>query len=468
MSDSATSIERPSDVTARVDRTAAPPADARREFTFPRFDTYHLDNGLKVYLAPVGEVPLLSMELLTPAAAQHDPSPGVARMTAEMLDEGTERHSAMELAERIEDLGGDLSTGTGWNMSSVGVDVLSKHADEGLELIAETALGPTFPDDEVERLRDETLADLLRRRDQPTALASDAFQRALYGDSPYGTPILGTTEAVEALTRDDLRVFYERLYVPTGSALLVAGSFDEARVRERIDILFGSWRRPDGQSAEPPDPVIETREIRNAAGDYEIYLVDRPKASQSVLQMGCVGPPRSVDDFSHLILGNAIFGGKFSSRINLNLREKHGYTYGANSHLQRRRGPGPFFVRTSVATEHLGASAREVFAELDRMRAEPPSDEELRDTRDYVLGVFPTMVQKVSSLLLRLEALAVHRLDDDYYDGYVSRVEQITAEDVRSAFERYVDPRKFVVVAVGPASELRPQLEELGEVRTIG
>ncbi|MDA8019621.1 MAG: insulinase family protein [Thermoanaerobaculia bacterium] len=461
MSDSTTSVTDPR--RSIVDRSGVPPADQRREFIFPHFEKFRLENGLQVYLAPVGEVPLVSMELLTPAGAQHDSRPGIARLTAEMLDEGTERHSAMELAERVEDLGGDLSTSSGWNMSSVGVDLLSTHMDAGLELVAETALTPTFPDQEVERLRDEALADLLRRRDQPTALASDVFCRAVYGDSPYGTPILGTSESVERLTRDELQEFYRRLYVPAGSALIVAGSFDPHRVRERIEILFGNWQAPGSPGIEPEDPEIVPRKLDG----FEIYLVDRPRASQSVLQMGCVGPPRGQDDYTHLILGNAIFGGKFSSRINLNLRERHGYTYGANSHLQRRRGPGPFFVRTSVATEHLGASAREVFAELDRIRAEPPTDEELRDTKDYVLGVFPTLVQKVSSLMLRLEALAVHRLDDDYYDGYVDRVEQVSAEDVRRAFERYVDPANFVVVAVGPAAELRPQLEQLGEVRDV-
>lgn len=457
--ESATAIARPR---RAVDRTTVPPSDERREFSFPYFETYVLDNGLKVYLAPTGDVPLVSMELLTPGGAQHDLGPGVARLTAEMLDEGTEQHSAIEIAERIEDLGGSLGTGAGWNMASVGVDLLSKHLHAGLELVAETTLAPSFPDEEVERLRDETLADLLRRRDRPTALASDAFCRALYGDGPYGTPILGTPESVRAMSRDDLLDFYRRLYVPAGSALLVAGAFDADALRERVDVLFGSWSGPD--DGEPPDPAIEVRGVDG----FEIYLVDRPKASQSVLQMGCVGPPRGQTQYTNLILGNAIFGGKFSSRINLNLRERHGYTYGANSHLQRRRGPGPFFVRTSVATEHLGASVREIFKELDRMRSEPPADDELRDTKDYVLGVFPTMVQKVSSFLLRLQALAVHRLDDDYYDGYVERVESITTEDVRSAFERDVDPRKFVVVAVGPASELRPQLEELGDVRLVG
>ena len=464
--DSATSVPRPETHPARaVDRTTVPAADERRDFTFPHFETDVLDNGLKVYLAPTGDVPLVSMELLTPGGAQHDPRPGVARLTAEMLDEGTETHSAIEIAERIEDLGGSLSTGAGWNMASVGVDVLSKHLESGLEMMAETALAPNFPDDEVERLRDEALADLLRRRDRPTALASDAFCRVLYGDAPYGTPILGTEDSLRTLSRDELLKFYRRLYVPAGSALIVAGAFDAAAVRERVDVLFGSWRGPGGHDGhEPPDPTIEPRDVDG----FEIYLVDRPKASQSVLQMGCVGPPRGADDYTHLILGNAIFGGKFSSRINLNLRERHGFTYGANSHLQRRRGPGPFFVRTSVATEHLGAATREVFKELDLIRSEPPADEELRDTKDYILGVFPTMVQKVSSFVMRLEALAVHRLDDDYYDGYVERVESVTAEDIRSAFERHVDPQKFVVVAVGPASELRPQLEEIGEVREVG
>lgn len=451
--------------TKPVDRTRVPEPGPRREFRFPDFETHVLDNGLKLYLAPGGDVPLVSAQLLTPAGGQHGKRPGLARLTAEMLDEGTERHSAIELAERIEGLGGDLDTGAGWNMATVGVDVLSKHVDEGLELIAETGLAPTFPADDVERLRDETLADLLRRRDSPSSLASDAYSRAVYDDGAYGRPLVGTEESVAALGRDDLLDFYRRHYVPRGSALVVAGSFDADHVRERANVLFGSWRVADTGAGSGNTVLADPEIVVRTLDGVEVYLVDRPGASQSVLQMGCAGPRREVDDYSHLVLANAVFGGKFSSRINLNLRERHGYTYGANSHLQARRGPGPFFVRTDVATEHVGAAAREVFAEAERLRAEAPPEDELRDTKDYVLGVFPSTIQKVSSLMLRLQTLVVHRLDDDYYDGYVDRVESIAPEDVRAAFERYVDPSRFVVVAVGPADELRPQLEELGDIR---
>lgn len=448
------------------DRSRPPAPGPRRPFRFPDFTVHRLENGLALYLVPGTKVPLVSAELLLPAGAQHDrfggtSVPGLARLAAEMLDEGTAGHSAMELAERVEDLGGSLDTGCGWNMASVAVDLLSRHLDAGLELVAQTALDPTFPDDELERLRDETLAELIRRRDLPSARASEVFARAVYGDTPYGTPIYGTEESVGSISRDEIRAFYEAHAVPAGSALLVAGDFDPEVVRERVEALFGRWTG----GPEPADPEIEPR----ALDGREVHLVDRPGAAQSVLQVGCAGPPRSAEDFRHLLLGHVIFGGNFSSRINLSLRERHGYTYGAKSALRQRRGPGPFFVRTNVATEHLGAAAREIFAELERLREEPPTAEEMEDSREYLLGVFPTTVQRVTGRLARLEALVVHRLPDDYYDDYAERLLAITADDVRAAAERHLDPDRFVVVAVGPADELRPQLEGLGaEVQVHG
>jgi len=443
---------------AGIDRTRPPEPGELRSFRFPEFERAELENGVRILVARRPRVPLVTLEFLFPAGGQYDPPgfPGLASLHGELLDEGAAGRSALEVAAEVEALGGALDSGAGWNMAFVEAGVLARHLGAGLELLADLLRSPTFAEEEVERLRQERLADLLRRRDFPRALADQCLAAAIYGDGPYGRPLIGTAESVAAIDRRAVVDFYRRHAVPRGTILIATGDLDPGEVIARAGELVGEW-----SSGPPPQrPELAPRPLDGV----EVHLVDRPGAAQTELQLGHAGVSRTDPDFHRLLLLNALFGGKFTSRINLNLRERHGYTYSVHSYFTRRQGPGPFVVRTAVATEVTGAAARELLFEMRRIREEPVTEEELEETRDYVVGVFPYTLQTLDGVARRLEALAVHRLPDDYYEHYPEELLHVTREELLEAARRRLHPERLAVVAVGPAAALRPQLEELGPV----
>ena len=234
------------------------------------------------------------------------------------------------------------------------------------------------------------------------------------------------------------------------------GDFDPESLVVDLEKTWGDWKEGSSTSPTPiePRPLPQT----------QIHLVDRPGSSQTQLHLGHASLPRSHPDFHRWILLNTLFGGKFTSRINLNLRERHGFTYGANSFVTRRHGPGPWTIRTAVGTEVVGAAVRELLFEMRRIRDEPVDEQELMDTQRYLVGVFPYTLQTMGGLLKRLEALAVFGLPDDFYEHYPSVFLDTTREELLETAQRHIQPDHLAIVAVGPAEELRPQLEELGPV----
>jgi zinc protease len=441
-----------------VDRTRPPAPGALRPFEFPAFRRERLASGLEIVLAPRSEVPLVEILLQLPAGGDRNPldRPGLSALTASLLDEGTARRSGPEIAAAIERLGGDLATRADWNCAEVEVGLLARDLEAGLELVAELVREPVFPEEELERLRKQALAELLRRRDQPAVLAEEALAAALYPGTPYGALILGDEAAMAAIGRDEVRSFHADHYRPHGTSLVIVGDFDPEPVRRRIDRIFGDWR------TEPP---AAAREIAAAAVPHRrVVIVDRPAAAQTELRVVQPGVPRTHPDRTRLGLLNAILGGKFTSRLNLNLRERHGFTYGVHSRFVDRRGPGPFVVATAVANPVAGAAAREVLAELERIRREPVAPEELEETRSYIVGVFPYTLQTTSAILSRLAELALWGFPDDHYDRALAEIRATSAEDVLALAERHLRPDRLTLVAVGPATELEPQLAELGAV----
>jgi len=444
------------DPTAALDRSQPPPPGELRPFRFPAFQRARLGNGLQIFAARMPRYPLVGIEILTPAGGQCNPAelPGLAGLHGELLDEGSEKRSALELAGRIETLGGSLSSGAGWNLAFVDVSLLSAHLVPGLELLAEIVRSPRFASEEVERIRQERLAEILRRRGQPAAVADWIFSAAVYAGTPYEHPLVGTAESLRRMTQDGVRDFYRRHVVPGGTTLIAVGDLDPDELCTSADALFGGWRAR-------PVPVRPTF-VPATLSETRVHIVDRPGSAQTQLQIGHAGLPRQHPDFVPLILLNAILGGKFTSRINLNLRERHGYTYGASSFVVQRQGPGPFFVRTAVANEVAGAAAREIVKEIREIREHAVTDDELRETQDYLVGVFPYTLQTIDDLLKRLEALAVFELPEDYFENYPSMIRGITGDQLLRAARRHLHPDHLAIVAAGPADELRPQFEALG------
>lgn len=452
-----TGVQR--DSMRKVDRTAPPPPGEIRPFRFPPFLRTRLANGLAVLAARQPGPPLVSIELVSPAGGQFDPkgNVGIAAMTAAVLDEGTVRRSSMDIAATAERLGGYLVSGADWDVGYLATGLLSEHRPAGLELLAEVALSPTFPEQEIERLRRQRLTEILRRAQDPSALADDRFHREVYRGTVYAAPLLGEAESVSRLDRDSMLAFYRGHYGLAGSALVAVGDCEPEELLREAESLFATDARPPAVPAPP--------EIRPAPlPGIVVHLVDRPGAAQTELRLGHVGVPRKHPEYVTLVVLNTLLGGKFTSRINMNLRERHGFTYGATSRFVPRMGPGPFMVAAGVETESAGAAAREVLYELRRVREALVEPEEMEETRSYMIGVFPYTVQTIGDLAKRLETLSVYGLPDDYYTWHLQRIAGVTREEVLEAARRHLDPEHIAIVAVGPAEELEPQFAGLGPV----
>ncbi len=444
----------------RVDRTRPPAATPPREFRFPPFYRCGIAPGLDAVIAPNGRGPLVNLQFLVPGGgAQRDEEglSGLATLTASLLDRGTEQRGALEIAADVERLGAYLGASAGWDATAISLAVLSDYVPAALELLADVALGAVFPEPELERVRKERLADLLRRRDQPSALAEEQLARSIYGDGIYGRPILGDETSVERVTREAVRNFYRRHVAVSGATLLVVGDVDPDAIVDKARQAFAGWRPSE------PEPVLRIE--APASRSLRAVVVDRPHAAQTELRLGHVGIPRRHPDFPAVTVMNSILGGKFTSRINLNLRERNGYTYGANSRFARRTGPGPFRIATAVATENAGDAVREVIGELRRLRAEPVEVEELEDARSYLLGLFLYGVQTVEGVAGRLEDLAVFSLPDDHLERYPEEILSVDRDSLLEAARSYLDPDRLTIVAVGPGDMLEPQLAEWSPAR---
>jgi len=442
----------------RVDRSAPPPPGEIRPFRFPPFLRTRLSNGLAVAAARLPDVPLVSLEVVTPAGGQFDPAgqEGIATLTAALLDEGTARRSSIELAATAERLGGYIATGADWDVGFLATGLLAEHRAAGLELLADIASFPTFPEAEIERVKRQRLAEILRRSHDPSALADDRFAREVFRGTVYSHRLIGEEESLSRLDRDTLRTFYQDHYGLAGSVLIAVGDFDPEELLREAESAFAG-----GPTAPAPAPP-EIRPVAQAG--LAVHIVDRPGAAQTELRLGHSGIARTHPDYIPLVVLNTLLGGKFTSRINMNLRERHGYTYGATSRFVARMGPGPFLVNAAVATESTGAAAREVLHELRLIREALIEPEELDETQSYMIGVFPYTVQTIGDLAKRLETMSLFDFPDDYYTRYLERIANVTRQELLEMARRHIDPERLVIVAVGPADILEKQLEKVGPV----
>ena len=443
------------------DRSRAPRRGSVPRVSFPTFERQRLDCGVTFYSAPSQRTPLVAVQALLPAGAQADPPhrPGLAAFTADLMEEGTQAKSSKEIADAVESLGGYLASGAGWNSASVAISLLQAHIERGLSLLAEVATQPTFEPDEVERLRRERLADILRRRDQPPALAHAALLSTLYGDDPYGHLLIGGEASLQAVDRTEIVDFHLEHRAATATTVIAVGDLPPDRLEPILGEAFGDL--PPGKPA--PCPEFRPRRLSGRV----IVVVDRPKAAQTELRVGHVSVPRNHPDRSILTVLNSLLGGKFTSRINLNLRERHGYTYGASTSFAHRLGPGPFVVSTAVANRVAGAAVGEILSELSRLRDEAVSRAELEETIGYLCGIFPYGLQTNNGVLQSLSLLAVYDLPMDYFDVYLEELRSVTVAQIQRAARDHLFPERLGIVAVGPAAALQSQLQRFGDLKVI-
>jgi zinc protease len=414
-----------------------------------------LPNGLTLYLVEQHALPVIAANLIVLKGSEANPPerPGLASFTAQMLDEGTRNKSALQIAADADQIGALLTTGSSADYSFVAVRSLKRNVDAAFELAADVALNADFPQNEIDRIRDDRLTSILQHHDNPNALASKVFFNVLYGTShPYGHIELGTEESNRSITRDELVEFRTLGYVPENAALIVAGDLAENELQELAEKHFGSWRA-NGTVGEPP--------AATANSSRRIVIVDKPGSAQTSLLVGHVGIARSNPDYVPVNVMNTGLGGLFSSRINLNLREKNGYTYGASSAFVYRRGPGPFLVRTGVRTDVTAAAVQEILYEIERIRTSPVTTEELQRAQDAIARSLPALFETTSHSAASIGQLFVHGLEVDYYRALPAEVIAVTPAAVQRVAERYLRPEGLVVVAVGDRAQIEPQLTGL-------
>jgi len=427
-----------------------------RPYTFPEFERQRLANGMQVVVAPVRKLPIATVIALVDAGAVCDDRDreGIASLTCDLLLEGTLTHDGVELTERFERLGASVVTATDWDGAAVTLTALREHLPPAIALLGEVLRAPAFPQREVERLKAERLAELLQLRAEPRGLADEMFSRFLYEEpSRYSRPEGGSEESVSAIARADIQRFYESRYRPGAVTLVIAGDIDMAEAVRLATAAFGDW------TGSAPQGVVSTyRPARNARA---LHIVSKPDAQQSEIRLGCVFLPRSHPDYHAAVVMNAVLGGLFSSRINLNLREKHGYTYGAFSHLDWRRQSGPFIVSTAVQSEVTAPAAQEAIAEIERFLQAPISEDELSLATSYLGGVFPIRYETTDAIAGALAALVRYELPDDFYDTYREQVRAVTAGDVLRVAREHLAPDALQMVVVGDLDRVKEPLAAL-------
>jgi predicted Zn-dependent peptidase len=430
-----------------------------RPYQFPAFERMRLANGLTVITVQVDGRPLLSASLVLLNGAGDEPAAeaGATVLAARAMPEGTERFDAIALVEAGERLGAALHAETSWDAMTAGVEVIASRLEPALDLLAEMVGRPTFPPSEVERLRDERLNDILQARADPRRRADEAFVEAIYtDDSPYHRPAAGTAETVAGLAREHARRSWERGMDPAELTLVVGGDLRGIDVPAIADRLFGGWEAAPG--AAKPGPIV----ARSALDGRLVRLIHRPGSVQSEIRIGHPGLPRRIPDFHALSVMSAILGGLFNSRLNRNLREDKGFTYGAGAGFDLRRGAGPFAARAAVNTEVTVPAITEMLRELERMRDEPVADDELAAGRDFLVGVFPLRFETPGPVVGAIAGLVVHGLPDDELARYRPEIEAVTIDDVRRVARDHLHVERSAIVLVGDADAVGADIELAG------
>ena len=446
------------------DRSHPPQPGPPAPLKLPAIQKQKLSNGLPVWIVELHEVPVAQVNLVVSSGTANDPPGkfGVASLTAAMLEEGAGGRSALELADAIDFLGADLGATSGIDSSAVRLHVPVARLADALPLMADVALRPTFPRDELERQRQQRLTALLQGRDDPPTISSAAFSRILYGKAHrYGTPQSGTAETIKTFTADDLRTFYASAYRPENATLIAVGDFTADKLMPLLEKSFGSWK------ASAPAAVEKLPAVEQAAA-RQVFLVDKPGAPQSQIRIGWIGVARSTPDYFPLTVLNTILGGSFSSRLNNNLREVHGYAYGAGSGFDMRAEAGPFFAAAGVQTDKTSESLKEFFNELTAIQKPVPADE-LARAKNYVSLRYPSAFESTGDISRRLEDMLIYKLPEDYFTKYVQNIQAVTAADVERVAQKYVQPGKFTVVVVGDLKTIETGVRgmNLGQVKVM-
>jgi predicted Zn-dependent peptidase len=452
-----------------VDRSRLPDPGPPVSYTFPEIRRRTLDNGVHVCTIEHHEVPLISYFVLMPVGSSQDPGghPGLAAITGDLLDEGSGDLDALAVHEALGRLGAHLDTEIGADATLLEMTTLEQHATRALDLLASMVQAPRLEQRDFERVRDLRLNRLTQLRDLPPAVADRVFTNLLYREHPYGHLPIGTEESLRSLALDDVAAFHQRAYVPEHATVIAVGDAPHDRLAGLVESAFASWKRDGVAPGRLVDPSSLSAPIDPPA---RLATVHRAGAAQSELRIGHVGLPRSTPDYHAVLVLNMILGGQFVSRLNMNLREDKGYTYGARTSFEFRRGPGPFVFQTSVQSAVTADAVREVLSELQAIRHDRPvTTEELVLGRAALTRGYPRNFETAEQLGRGAAQLALYGLPDDYFTTFVPNVLSVDASDVTRVAKEHIDPDRLLTVIVGDRDKVGPTLGilNLGEAADV-
>ena len=441
-------------------------------YEFPHFERVILPSGLQVVTVDVPGRPLVSANLVIRRGAGDEPAAlaGATILAARAMTEGTQRYPGVELIEAGERLGATLHVDTSWDAFTVSVDVSASRLRAALELLAELAERPTFPEADVARLREERLNDLLQVKADPRRRVDQAFTSIVYSsDSPYSRPAAGDEGTVPGLTPDVLRTIHRAIIDPSQAAIIIGGDLSGVGIVKMVEEVLGALGTSGASIKGLPADMPAAPRADSAVDHRIVRFYHRPASVQTELRIGHVGLPRRIADFHSVQVMAAILGGFFNSRLQMNLREEKGYTYGIGAGFDMRRGAGPFSVRTAVQTAATVPSIKESLAELRRIRETAVTQTELDAARDYLVGVFPLRFETPGAVVAALGGLFVHGLPDDELARYRSEIEAVTVESIQKAAQDHIHMDRLAIVAVGDADALGADLEaaDFGELTVI-
>jgi predicted Zn-dependent peptidase len=456
---------------SRADRSRLPTVGADPSFTFPAIVRHSLANGLQVRTVQHRSVPVVTFVMQVQGGSGAD-APGVeglAAITADMVDEGTGALSAIDVSESLARIGAEYDLDVGADATMFTLTTLARFADRGASILADLLTRPSLRREDFERVRQLRLDRLRQLTDLPPAVAERAFLRLMYGEHPYGHLSIGTDAALRQIALEDVAAFHARTFQPARSALVIAGTMPHDELLRIAEDAFGQWGAGAGAAAAD----TAAADIEPAATRPGVTVVAREGAAQSELRIGHLSARRDTPDYAALVVMNAILGGQFVSRVNLKLREEKGYTYGARTGFDWRRGLAPFVLQASVHTAATADAIRDSLNELEGIRgSRPPSDTEMSLAKASLTRGYPRNFETANQVARSVAQLVLYGLPDSYFENFVPRVNAVTATDVTRVAREYLDPARITTLIVGDHAAIAPSLKAMGigevHVQTAG
>ena len=443
-----------------VDRSRLPVVGADPSFRFPEIAHHTLPNGVDVRTVEHPGVPVVTVVVQIEGGSGADASgyEGLAAITADMVDEGTEGLSAIEVSEALAGIGAQYDVDVGADAVVFTLTTLTRFADRGASLLASMLTKPSLREDDFTRVRQIRLDRLLQLKDLPPAVAERALLKLLYAEHPYGHLAIGTDAALRRLTLDDVAGFHAAAFHPSRATVVVVGTSSHGELRGLVDRAFGPWTLNKSTAT-----LVEASAIDACASAPRLAMVAREAAAQSELRLGQLAVRRNTPDYHALLVLNAVLGGQFVSRINLKLREEKGFTYGVRTGFDWRRGVAPFTLQTSVHTAATAEAIRDALTELDAIRgAKPPTDGEMSLAKASLTRGYPRSFETTQQVARSVAQLALYDLPDSYFEQFIPRVNAVTAEDVTRVATKYLDPSRITTLVVGDHGTIADSMDALG------